>query len=596
MQAKFDYSTITRVQQANDIVDVVSEHLNLTKKGREMVGLCPFHEDHRPSLYVNPTKQIFKCFACGAGGDVLKFIQMRENLSFTQALDRLAQRAGIEIKQRRSAPRTDKDGLAPDKLARINDWAAKFFAQKLAADTAARKYLRDRSILPESEKSWQLGLAPDSYDTLLKAATKLGLSRKALLHAGLVTTGRDSSASYDKFRNRLIFPIHDVTGRIIGFGGRTLDDNSGPKYLNSPATALFDKSKTLYGLYHARHHIGSADTVVVVEGYTDCIMAHQHNCRNVVATLGTSLTDHHARILRRYANKIVLVFDSDTAGVEAANRALEIGLARRLDIRIVCLPHQKDPCDFILANGKDAFQNLIENAADVMQFKYNRLLEQFNAGATLADQKAATEQYLTAVAAALLAGNLDPLDKGLVVNKLAAILPLSAHDINHHLATAFRKLKRASSQSSPSAQTAPDLGTGYYARAQQEIIEILLAKPDLFKRLKQFVSPADFDVPIFAEIATALFEYLETAPDLDLAALTARIESTAASGLILRLADDSQKKQNFQPRLKDALHAIDRYKRKKTLIKQLNADDALRLKTELARPDRRNLGMLPMQP
>ncbi|HEY5504848.1 MAG TPA: DNA primase, partial [Sedimentisphaerales bacterium] len=289
----FDTGLISRIQQANDIVDVIGEHLALKRKGREMLGLCPFHEDHRPSFNVNPTKQIFKCFACGAGGDVIKFIQMRENLTFPQALQRLADRAGIKVEQLRprytqDAGRATQDETDPNDIARANAWAAKYFAANLAhpekgKDT--RKYVAERQLSDESVKNWQIGLALGADNDLLTAARQKKIPDKLLLAAGLVV-GAGSSLS-DKFVNRLMFTIADATGKIIAFGGRTLS-GEGAKYINSPTTALFDKSNSLFGLDHARHQMVSSDTAVVVEGYTDCIMAHQFGVSNVVATLGTS--------------------------------------------------------------------------------------------------------------------------------------------------------------------------------------------------------------------------------------------------------------------------------------------------------------------
>ena len=230
MAVFFDQGAVNRVQQANDIVDVISEHLNLVKKGREMVGLCPFHDDHRPSLNVNVTKQIFKCFACGAGGDVFKFVQMRENLSFSQAIERLAERVGIKLKPKTgdSRPRTGDSDVDPNKLAKVNEWAAKYFQENLHDEKKgklARDYIAERQIPQESVKKWRLGLAINSQDDLLKAANAKNIPVKLLEQAGLVV-GQMGSGFSDKFVNRLMFTITDVTGRVIGFGGRTLDEKS----------------------------------------------------------------------------------------------------------------------------------------------------------------------------------------------------------------------------------------------------------------------------------------------------------------------------------------------------------------------------------
>jgi DNA primase len=443
--ATFDVSLISRIQQANDIVDVVGEHLALKRKGREMLGLCPFHDDHKPSLNVNPAKQIFKCFACGAGGNVIQFVQMRENLTFPQALQRLADRAGIKIEPLR--PRTSSIEhressieVDPNDLARVNAWAAKYFAANLAhpeKGNDARKYVAERQLLDETVKKWQIGLALGSGNDLLAAARQRKIPDKLLLAAGLVV-GSSMSLS-DKFVNRLMFTITNETGRVIGFGGRTLTGEDA-KYINSPATVLFDKSNALFGLEHARHQIVASDIAVLVEGYTDCIMAHQFTVSNVVATLGTSFTSGHARILRRYAKKIVLLFDSDTAGLAAANRALGVALGSRVDIGIASVPSGKDPCDFLLAKGKEPFEKIIANATDVFRFKWDRLVESLGSQSTLAGKKQAIDEYLDAVSTAVSSGNLSPIETGLFVNRLSSIMDLDSKDINAEIS---RRIKRA---------------------------------------------------------------------------------------------------------------------------------------------------------
>jgi DNA primase len=558
----FDAGLISRIQQSNDIVDVIGEHLALKRKGREMVGLCPFHDDHRPSFNVNPAKQIFKCFACGAGGDVVKFIQMRENLSFPQALHRLADRAGIKVEPLRPqhAPRTTQDETDPNDLARVNAWAAKYFAANLAHPEKgkdARQYIAQRQISDDSVKKWQIGLALGSNSDLLAVARQKKIPDRLLTAAGLVVGAGTSLA--DKFVNRLMFTITDVTGRVIGFGGRTLAGGEEAKYINSPTTILFDKSNALFGLYYARHQMVSSDTAVVVEGYTDCIMAHQFGASNIVATLGTSFTSGHARILRRYAKKVVLLFDSDTAGLEAANRALQVALASRIDIAIANVPEGKDPCDFLLAQGKAPFDRLIENATDVFHFKWARLVANLGSQPTLAGKKQAIDEYLDAVAIAVVAGNLQAIEKGLIVNRLSRIMALDAKDINAELNRRIGRAKTASAYSSTAAtdkQQSLDLGEGLSANAQREILEVLLAQPRFFADVKEKISPQDFDVPALHQIAQAVFRTLPVKPQASVQDICGFVEESNLAGLVIKLEDDSQKKGNFSKRLDDALLAL----------------------------------------
>lgn len=595
MPGLFENSTVSRVQQANDIVDIIGEHVSLAKKGREMVGLCPFHDDHRPSMYVNPAKQIYKCFACGAGGDVFKFLQLRENLTFPQAIERLAERAGIKIKpltQARARQKREFEKVDPNRLAKANAWAAKYFQQNLSDEQkgkSARDYVDERKISPESVKKWQIGLAV-SNDDLVKTANARKASIDMLIKAGLVT-----AQNHDKFTNRLMFPITDVTGRMIGLGGRTLD-GADAKYINSPTTVLFEKSNCLYGLEQARHQIVSTGQGVVVEGYTDCIMAHQFGCANVVATLGTSFTSGHARLLKRYAQKIVLVFDSDTAGIEAANRALEICLAQRIDIKVACVPEGKDPCDFILAAGKEKFEHLVESATDVFQFKWNRLNESFNSDDTLAGKKRAIEEFLQTVATAVRAGNLAAIDRGLIVNRLSKIIALDSKQINAELARRITGAQRTLAYNLQNQKvTSVELPQGYIAAAQKEILEVLLNEPGLYETSKQKITTDLFDVPILIQIAVILLEMLNEKPSVSLAEILARVESVEAGNLIVQLAESGEKKGNFQTRLNGALEAIQQYRqhKKKSDINSIKDENKFleRFIENAGRRNPRNMGM-----
>ncbi len=576
MSPVFDRAIINQVHSATDIVDVVSEHVSLKKKGREMVGLCPFHEDHTPSLCVNPTKQIFKCFACGAGGSVFTFVQMRENLTFPQALERLAQRAGIKLRPAtRQKSETGREQVDPNKLAEINAWAAKLFQKNLfntQQGKAALDYLAQRKISPESTKKWQLGLALDGGNNLLQAAKKLTISEKLLHQSGLVAHNKQAGEIADKFVHRLMFPIADVTGRIIAFGGRALAPNV-PKYINSPATPLFDKSNSVYGLNHARHGIVETGIVAVAEGYTDCIMAHQFGFANIVATLGTSFTPGHARILRRYAKEIVLVFDSDTAGVEAANRALEICLAQPVGIRIASIPKGKDPCEFLLTQGREEFQQVIESAVDVFEFKWKRLKQKLSGTDAVSDSKAAVDEFIRAVATGFWSGNLPTIEKGLIVNRLAKIIGLSARQVNGELKRRIPMAARSASYNAENQSVKKaDLGPGYYVAAQQEILEVLLNAPGLYETARPQVTTDVFEAPVLRQIAQALFEAIAKQPENVLDAVLEQTESVEAGCLVAELSQAGEQKANYGARLKGALSAVRRYRTEqaKSQIKEIS--------------------------
>lgn len=578
MAGIFDQNAVFQVQQANDIVDVVSEHVSLKRKGREMVGLCPFHDDHRPSMNVNPAKQIFKCFSCGAGGDVFKFVQMRENLTFPQAIERLAERANIKLEPiKRGRPVESEMGeevphVDPNRLAKANAWAAEHFVKNLEDESkgeSVREYLAERKISPESIKTWRIGLALAGGDDLLKAAREKKAPFDLLQQAGLLTHNNQ-----DKFVNRLMFTITDVTGRLIAFGGRTLDE-SGAKYINSPTTALFDKSNCLFGLEQARHAIVSSGTVVVVEGYTDVIMAHQHGCSNVVATLGTSFTSGHGRIMRRYAKKIILVFDSDVAGVEAANRALEVCLSQRIDIKIASVPEGKDPCDFILTAGKEGFERVLADAVDVLQFKWDRLKDKFATDDTVAGRRPVVEEYLQAIAVGLPAGNISHIDTGIMVNKISSIIGLEKRQIIRELNMRITRAARSASYGSENQQEVPaaDLGQGLFAAAQRELLEILLNEPRFYKTIEGKIKADDFDVPLLRQTAQVLFEMLKVATDVLLEKLLASVESIELSRCITELAQAGEEKANFESSLKGVMGVFERHLAEKRSAESGDAGD-----------------------
>ncbi len=562
MPGVYDYAAINRVQQANDIVDVIGEHVSLKRKGREWLGLCPFHEDHRPSLYVNPDKQIYKCFACGAGGDVLKFVQMREGLTFPQAIERLAERAGIQLQpvQRMTSQEPGEiPQVDPNLLAKANKWAMQFFQDCLndpEKGKRARDYLAERKISPESMKAWRLGLSPNAVDALVRAAAARKASLQVLQQAGLIT-----GPNQDKFVNRLMFTITDVTGRVIAFGGRTLD-GTGAKYVNSPTTVLFDKSNTLYGLEQARHQIVATGAAVIVEGYTDVIMAHQFGCTNVVATLGTSFTAGHGRTLRRYAKKVVLLFDSDTAGMAAANRALEVCLSQHLDIKLAFVPQGKDPCDFLLVAGKEGFDRVVEQAVDVLQFKWDKLNETFASGDTLAGRKAALDEFLQAIAIGVASETLPVAESGAFVHKVAKIIGLNPRNLYGELERRRQRVPVPSvSNGRPTdAPQAVDWGQGLDAAAQKEILEVLLNEPGLFHTVEQDITEDLFDVPILGRIAAVLFGVIRSEEDFTISRVLAQTESPDVAQRIVELQRIGEGKGNYHPRFVDALAVLRRSK------------------------------------
>ncbi len=439
-----DHSLKDRVLDAVDIVDVIGERVALTRKGREYVGLCPFHADHNPSMSVSPAKQIFKCWSCGAGGDVIHFIQKISNIPFREALHTLAQRAGLDIQ---TAPTNQRNAALREKLQAACSWAAQHFRRNLTntpGGTRAIEYAHKRGLTNDTLERYQLGYAPNAHTDLLNAARHAGLEPRTLEQAGLIGLS-DRGEPYDRFRQRLIFPIRDALGRPIAFGGRTLADHPA-KYLNSPETPLFSKSRVLYGFDVARQSIQDAGAVIIVEGYLDAVMLAQFGITNVVATLGTALTDAHVKLLRPVAREVYLCFDSDQAGVRAAERAVEVALRTRLQVKVVLLTGGKDPADCVLADGPDAFRQQLPDAMDALQFKWSQALKLFDQD-DARGRRAATEEFLQFIAGAAVAGGVDLLDQHLLINRLSELLGAPAEEIVDLLGRAKRNIRRRSGKS-----------------------------------------------------------------------------------------------------------------------------------------------------
>lgn len=428
-----------RILASTDIVRLIGEHVQLRPKGREFAGLCPFHDDKNPSMQVSPQKQIYKCFSCGAGGTAFDFVMGYHKLDFREALKMLADRAGIELTPFKGgqggASADPKSGDRRKRLLAVNELALTFFQKMLQADDAQaiRDYVEKRGISPEMVEQFQMGYAPHSWHALSEAVTAKRLDKPAFEAAGLVANG--NRGLYDKLRHRLIFPICDDMGRAIAFGGRTLPGNElddptvDAKYLNSPETLLFNKSQTLYGLHLAKKAIIDSKTAVIVEGYTDVVACHQHDRRNVIAALGTAFTAEHATKLRRFCEKVVLVFDGDEAGHKAADRAVEVLLSSEIDVAVVILPDGQDPDELLSAEGGEAtWDQLIDNAPGAMQYLLRQFEDQLGQTGTMAGKQDAATAFLTRLSRHDIA-QMPAIRRALVIGRLSDLLHLPEQEV-----------------------------------------------------------------------------------------------------------------------------------------------------------------------
>lgn len=367
-----DEQNIREIESRIDIVELISETVQLSRKGNNYWGLCPFHQEKTPSFSVSRDKQMYYCFGCHAGGNIFSYLMKKDGLEFKEALEILAAKAGVEINRSRVGKTNDKR----QQIIAVNNAAAQYYHEILlsAQGQAARAYLEKRGISPETMESFQLGYAPDEWNQLGEYLLKKGFSVEIVKSAGLIKRSENQNRFYDLFRQRVIFPIIQYRLDVVGFGGRSLGESL-PKYLNTAETELFSKRKNLYGLSRARDYIRESNNAILVEGYMDCIKLQQSDIKNVVASLGTALTEDQARLLRRYAEKVTIVYDGDEAGQRETLRAITVLKGAELKVAVVSLPPGKDPDEFIDYYGKEGFWQYIQNNgySDV-EFKLNRYI------------------------------------------------------------------------------------------------------------------------------------------------------------------------------------------------------------------------------
>lgn len=588
--ARFSEQFVQQVAQATDIVDLIGQYIALKKRGHEFLGLCPFHEDKHPSMNVSPNKQIFKCFACGAGGGVFKFVELYDKLSFPEAVRALAERANIPL-PREFAPVPVQAGMSKQDLLRVTAFAAGFFREQLHSpggrDTL--EYAHNRGLTDATIERFGLGFAPDFWDALLMAARREGFAEQQLLAAGLVVRRENGEGCYDRFRNRLIFPILDVANNIIAFGGRALAANERAKYLNSPESVLYDKSSQLYALNWARDAIGESEQAVVVEGYMDALIPHQAGVGNVVANLGTALTDRQVRLLSRYAKEVVLIYDADTAGQLAAERSLEMFLAQQLHVRVATIPEGKDPCDYTLAAGGDAMRALIAAAPDALEYAWGRRAAQLEqAGGNLAQRREIVEEFLRLVVSCSTFGAIDEVRRGQLAQHIAHLLNISSSEVQQQMRRMARAIPRANLPAASAAQQGPSSRADL---TERQVLEVLLNRPDLFDSVMEKLDATDFEDRDFALIAQEIWRRGQEG-HLTSEELVASETMAPLGGLLAELIATGQHRGNHEQTLAGAVEYI-LYRRGRQRMQGLRpagyTDQTLRELTDqhLKKPDAR---------
>ena len=493
---------IEEVRTRNDIVEVISGYVRLQKKGSNYFGLCPFHNEKSPSFSVSPVKQMYYCFGCGAGGNVITFLMEYENQTFPEAVRTLAQRAGIALPEADDSKEARQADSRRAKLLEINKEAAKYFYYQLRTErgSVGMEYLRKRELSDETMNHFGLGYANKYSNDLIQYLKSKGYSEDLIRDAGLCNVD-EKHGMYDKFWNRVMFPIQDINHRVIGFGGRVMGDGK-PKYLNSPETEIFDKSRNLYGLNFAR--TSRKGNVILCEGYMDVIAMHQAGFTQAVASLGTAFTSGQASLLRRYANEILLSYDSDGAGVNAALRAIGILKEAGMTGRVINLEPYKDPDEFIKALGGEEFQKRLDHAENSFFFELRQLQKNYDLSDP--EQKTAFHREI----ARKLCTFSEEVERENYIEAVAQKYHISFENLRRLVGTYAAQTGLAQPVIRPkSGVQKKNTAAEGIKNSQKLLLTWLVEQPQLYRQISKYISPKDFTEGLYEKVADRLFEELE---------------------------------------------------------------------------------------
>ena len=502
---RYSDDIIEEVRMKNDIVDVVSQYVKLNRRGNTYFGLCPFHNEKTPSFSVTPSKQMYYCFGCGAGGNVYNFVMEYENYTFGEALQHLADRAGVQLPKIEYSREAREKAEKRATLLEINKLAASYFYYQLRRENGSQAYayLINRGVSEDTIKKFGLGYSDKYSDDLYKFLKSKNYSDDLLRESGLFNVD-ERHGMYDKFWNRVIFPIMDVNNRVIGFGGRVMGDGK-PKYLNSPETKIFDKSRNLYGLNIAR--TTRKNYLILCEGYMDVISMHQAGFTNAVASLGTALTSGHASLLKRYTQEVLLLYDSDDAGVRAALRAIPILREAGITSRVVSLKPHKDPDEFIKALGGEEFEKRLERAMDSFMFRIHMAQKEFTM-----EEPQGQNRFFERCAQMLLELS-DELERNLYIEAIVKDYRgygISVEDLRKRVNTLALKGTPAEQRVQPKTTGAqPKKRDSASEKAQKLMLTWLVTYPGIFDTVVRYIQPSDFVVPLYRQVAEMLYQQHE---------------------------------------------------------------------------------------
>ena len=493
---------IEEIRMKNDIVDVVSGYVKLQKKGSSYFGLCPFHNEKSPSFSVSPGKQIYYCFGCGAGGNVISFVMQYENYTFQEAVKFLAKKAGIQLPEAEYSEETRKKENKRARLLQVNKEAATYFFHQLRSENgrAGWQYLKKRELSDETIRKFGLGFANMTSNDLVKFLKSKGYEDEVIRDAGLATFD-EKFGFHDKFWNRVMFPIQDINHRVIGFGGRVMGDGK-PKYLNSPEKTVFDKSRNLYGLNIAR--TARKNQIILCEGYMDVITMHQAGFSQAVASLGTAFTEGQASLLKRYTDEVILSYDSDGAGVTAALRAISILKEAGMTGRVLNLEPYKDPDEFIKNCGQEAFQKRLDGAENTFFFEIRMLQKDYN----MQDPESKTKFYREI--ARKLCGFSEEVERENYIQAVAQRYQISVENLRRLVLSYAMQTGYAQPVERPkSGIRKKNTAEEGVRRSQRLLLTWLTDMPSLYPKIKKFITPEDFTEELYRRVAEKLFDQLE---------------------------------------------------------------------------------------
>ena len=566
---RYSDDIIEEVRQKNDIVDVVSQYVRLTRRGSTYFGLCPFHNEKTPSFSVTPGKQMYYCFGCGAGGNVYNFIMEYENYTFGEALKHLADRAGVELPKIEYSREVREKAEQRAELLEINKQAAQYYYYQLRTEGGkiGYQYLSGRGLSEETMRKFGLGYSDKFGGGLYTFLKSKGYSDERLRESGLFNVD-ERHGMYDKFWNRVIFPIMDVNNRVIGFGGRVMGDGK-PKYLNSPETKIFDKSRNLYGLNIAR--TTRKKFLILCEGYMDVISMHQAGFTNAVASLGTALTSGHASLLKRYTQEVLLLYDSDEAGIRAALRGIPILRDAGVSSRVVNLKPYKDPDEFIKNMGAEAFEERLGQASDSFMFRVSIAESEFPM-----DEPQGQNRFFERCAELLLELK-DELERNLyieaIVKKYRGQYGVSVEDLRKRVNTLALKGTPAENRTQPKTSGGQNKKKKESAsdQAQKLMLTWLVTYPGIFDKVAQYLNAEDFIVPLYKEVAQMLFRQREE-------------EGQVNPAKLLNSFTDSEEQREVASLFNATIHLENQQEQD-----QAFADTLLRIKAESLAEKNRNL-------